>query len=375
MAPVNTHETRLLRSVPEWLQTKPRDTAHEDAPTSQHREGIRASFSRIARLASTFTKTRSSKSRSTQEQSTIHSLPPELILEICDKLDGVDILSLCHTSKWFLSIYKENSRSLSVSQNDKAHFCRDWTESTYARSAREEMRIRRDGQPPAAALGCSLCFLRHPISAFTETERDKLPCCRRCLGSTGKVRMCLHHAFTLEELWQYQGRNNLMCCPFASTFGYVVGQQSLMYFGKTESIFIDEWLGYSAWPVCRSYLLRPDRYICPHMQTEDVRLQQLLSAQMPWPIESYSNGPLMVIASVRCEYAHCDTVVSVYRKDLLMWVDFKRNFGTLWDGATQKWCAQLERDAEGAVIEQMPLRPDCRLRQEKGPHIKKQRND
>jgi hypothetical protein len=335
----------LLQFAPKWLRTKPSDTARLDEQPHQHRKSIRTLFSRVFLHASRSTKKAFSRSRSARDYTDINTLPPELILDICDLLTAVDILSLCHASRWFLSILQDNDTSpcFSINQRDTATFNRRWAKAIYPRQAKEEVRRHGKGRFSAAALLCSFCMKRHPISAFSETERDKPPRFRRCIGATHSVRMCPHHTFTLKELRQYTAyRNNLHCCPVPAAFGYQT-HRGIVYHGKSEQINISstcprQW---GPWSYCQEYLMREEMYICPHMQTSDARLQQLLEAQLKMPMRRYSAG---VIASVKCGLECCDTQVTVVYNGLYMWIRFTRHFGYLKDGAEPRWCAQLDKE-------------------------------
>jgi hypothetical protein len=231
----------------------------------------------------------------------------------------VDILSLCHTSRWFLSILQENDTSpcFTISRRDTATFSCRWAKAIYPRQAKEEVRRHVEGRIPAAALLCSFCIKRHPISAFSETERGKPPRSRRCIGATHKVRICPHHTFTLKELQQYIAyRNNLQCCAFYSAFGHQA-HRGTVYHGKSEQINISstcprQW---SPWSYCQEFLTREDKYICPHMQTSNKRLQWLLEAQLKMPMRKYSAG---VIASVKCRVECCDTQITVVNNGVCM---------------------------------------------------------
>jgi hypothetical protein len=308
---------------------------------SPHCEVIPENLSRSASSSSTPTNSEPAPT------GPIYTLPPELILNICDYLPGVDILSFCHASHWLRAIF-QNYTLWTISTKDRSIFYQNWLTSVFPGKAVEEIRSQKASRKRKFLL-CSFCCKSHSISAFESEERDKSPFDRKCIGSVYTVQMCPHLTFTLQKMRQYRldaGLHPLSCCVAMGRKHFLFkdgpGNQlesKCMPQSSTIRTYADD---YARYEQIASALTRLDEYICPHMRSSDAALHRRLFDLRR--ATSHSIIFLSLDVSVKCKHAHCDTFVRVsHGRCGEMGVELTRRFENLKNAGDKSWCAQLER--------------------------------
>lgn len=126
-----------------------------------------------------------STTKTPHHPSPISTLPPELLLDIYDRLDGVSSLALRATNKDLHAILP------APRGGDTPLSKRLYVRLLAAASFRHALSLERAGQTHALR-ACAACTSAHPPEFFSAAQRARGPAERRCRGWERVFRLCEH---------------------------------------------------------------------------------------------------------------------------------------------------------------------------------------
>ena len=301
----------------------------------------------------------------------IYQLPPELLLNITQRISRVDRLAFQLSSRKFAS-FMQRTNQATPRRIDKKK-CRIDKKKLKERLRRDAYFKLAEAEATNLAtlpqLLCSHCRQPHPWSSFDRKEILQSGHTRRCKGASRAFRVCRHVAVTHDQLTKPNR---------VGMFGeYYYGPQCATctnsYFSRTSrspktavlQYFASKALGktHAANRIYRTRLQQDFRQsawqLCPHMRTDDADFQtRLLSTPLDPPLWSFTlqSEPVTDVFAepyigadmcISCRHKHCNTNVRISRKLFLavgptpIFVTIFRDLGLMNSVQDPAWLAQV----------------------------------
>lgn len=239
----------------------------------------------------------------------IYRLPPELVLDIAERMQPSDKYCLrLACRRYALLLHDVQNVDMEVHEREvlKERLVRDVENERYFKLAEEERQ---------AELLCSACHATHPKRMFTAAEMLRSPHIRRCHGANLAFRICSHYYLTYDQLksrisdWRFE--QSWYCCTrlqnLADDTWRVSGHPSWTIIAGTGDLSIID---------IQQHLKQLAQPLCPHLRTDGIYVQQSLQKKdrrlqkIPYK-ESRLPAHTVYTSFIRCFVENCETTLMV----------------------------------------------------------------
>lgn len=293
----------------------------------------------------------------------IYQLPPELLLDITQRISRTDRLALQLSSRRFASFIQRTSKA-TPRRIDKKRLKERLGRDSYFKLAEAEAR----NLATVSELLCSHCQQAHPWSHFDRREILKSGHIRCCKGASRPFRVCRHVTVKHDQLTKpnrvgmfgeyYYGPRCATCTNFYFSRTFRSPMTVLQYFCSRKLGKI-----YGSNRLYRTRLQQEFRQsawrVCPHMRTDDADFQARLlwtPLEPPlWSVTGQSEPVTDVFAEpymgadmrIHCRHKHCTTNVRISRRlfrrvgSTPIFVEICRELGLMESVQDPAWLAQV----------------------------------
>lgn len=241
--------------------------------------------------------------------SRIYCLPPELVLDIAERMQPSDKYCLrlvCR--RYALLLYDVQNVNMGVHEWEalKERLVRDVENERSFKLAEEERQ---------AELFCLISHATHPKRMFTAAEMLRSPHIPECHGANLTFRLCSHYYLTHDQMkprmphWRFE--QSWDCCTrlqnFADDTWRVSGNPTKTNIGGNGDLTIVD---------IQQHLKQLAQPLCPHLHTDGIYVQQSIQ-ENNWRLQKIpckeSRLPVYIVYTsfIRCLVENCETTLMI----------------------------------------------------------------